>query len=132
MVNVCPKEGDPRETVSEFISNDSVRVMSGLRVQGVAPMMDVIKAEIMKQTPKTNILILDRDALCGVTFPRELVDLLRKELVRDEKNAVIIPEDPAISNWQFSFQPLIDEGYKIQVYYGTSACRQVPMCTKLF
>ncbi len=131
MVNSCPVEADPRENVERFVNDDSVRVMSGLRTEGVGPMMDVLEAEIRRQRPDSTLIILDRDVISdnGICFPRELADYLTSSMMPDTECDIIIREDLPIVGWQAVMDGFRREG--VRAYLASTGCRQVPVCSRI-
>ncbi|UAL07922.1 MAG: hypothetical protein KRP56_01285 [Candidatus Methanogranum gryphiswaldense] len=132
MVNACPAEGDPRLVVEKFVSDSSLRTIAGLREEGTKGLIKIVREEVLKQDPSANIILLDRDSTARYLFPRELTFYIESMCGPDRNNVVLIPEELSMNGWQHSFSPLIEKGYKIQVYFASSACRQVPICSKLF
>jgi len=132
MVNVCPSELDPREHVEAFVSDPQVKTLAGLREEGVWKMMDVVEAEVRKQEPGSEIIILDRDSLCEerIDLPRELSDFLLRKADCGKKVNVLVRDDLPIIGWQQALDVL--RGKDAQVYVALYACRNVPVCTKLF
>ncbi|MBP6021035.1 MAG: hypothetical protein KA502_00390 [Candidatus Methanomethylophilaceae archaeon] len=132
MVNVCPAESDPRLTVGDFIKNDSIKAISGLRNEGADVLVKVVMDEIKKQFPKDNAVLIDRDLLAdeGVCFPQELKDMVLRKSVSGKVNRMLVGGDLSVIGWQQAFVGLPDNLH-IQVYYFTLACRQVPMCSKM-
>jgi hypothetical protein len=131
MVSACPTESDPKAHVEEFLKNDGMRVMSGLRDKGVENLVEVLISEIRKQEPDSNLIILNKDVLSDVCFVKELTGYLKKYFMSDRKNVVVISEPLSLIGWQNAFEPLKGE-YRIQVYFTDVACRQIPICCKLF
>jgi hypothetical protein len=132
MVSACPAEGDPRLIVERFVSDDSLRTISGLRDEGIKGLMKVVRDEVLRQDPSVNIILLDRDVTARYLFPRELTFFIESMCGPDRNNVVLMPEELSMNGWQHSFTPLIEKGYRIKVYFASVACRQVPICSKLF
>ncbi len=131
MVNACPVQADPRLNVFDFVSNDSIRAMSGLVTEGLIPMMDVLEEELKKQEPESLTVRIDRDLLADedICFSRELSAFIDGKLASGRKLNLIIVDDIPVVGWNVLMENYRGSG--VQVYYGTLACRQVPLCTKL-
>ena len=132
MVNVCPTEGDPRLTVGEFIRNDSVKAIAGLRDEGADTLLKIVKDEIAKQFPKDIILVVDRDLLADekVLFHKEPREAVLRNCVAGKVNRILIAGDLSVIGWQQAFIGLPADLHA-KIYYLSLACRQVPMCSKL-
>ena len=131
MVNACPTQSDPRLNVAEFVSNKDCKALAGLVVEGLESLLDVVIEEIKKQEPESNIVLVDRDLLSdeNITFARELAAYIDGKLADGKKLNLIISGDIPVVGWN----GILDnyKGKNIQVYYGASACRQVPLCSKI-
>lgn len=133
MVTACPTESDPRLGVEQFVKDPLYRVLAGLRTEGADMLMDVVKSEIEKQYPDSNIIVLSRESISdgNVYFARDLQAFVRKHLDQSRMNNVLIYGDLAIDGWQNAFIPLADENIGLQVFFSSLACRAVPLCGKL-
>ena len=131
MVNACPTQSDPRENVSEFISNKECKALAGLVVEGLDSLLEIVIDEIRKQEPESNIVLVDRDFLSdeNITFARELSSYVDKRLSEGKKLNLIVSGDIPVVGWNMIFDKY--KGMDLQVYYGVSACRQVPLCSKI-
>jgi len=131
MVNACPVQADPRLNVSDFVSNYSTRAMAGLVTEGLIPMMDILEEELKKQEPESLTVRIDRDLLADedICFARELSAYIDGKRALGKKVNLLIVDDIPVIGWN----NLIEEykGSGMQAYYGSLACRQVPLCTKL-
>lgn len=131
MVNACPPQSDPRPNVADFISNKDNKALAGLVVEGLDSLLQVVREEIERQEPDSNIVIVDRDLLSeeNITFARELADYIERKLSDGKKLNLIINGDIPVVGWNLILEKF--KGCNISVYYGAPACRQVPLCTKI-
>jgi len=131
MVNACPVQADPRLNVSDFVSNYSIRAMAGLVTEGLIPLMEVLEDELKKQEPDSLVVRIDRDVLADedICFGRELKAYIDGKRVSGKKVNLLILDDIPVVGWK----DVIEEykGSGMQVYYGSLACRQTPLCTKV-
>ncbi|MBE6524382.1 MAG: hypothetical protein E7Z65_05890 [Thermoplasmata archaeon] len=131
MVNACPAESDPRPKVADFVSNKDSKALAGLVVEGTESLVGVVKDEIQRQEPGSNIIVVDRDLLADedITFARDLSAFIDRKLAEGRKVNLIIVGDIPIVGWN----GILDKykGAEMQVYYVAAACRQVPLCTKI-
>lgn len=132
MVSACPTEGDPRIVVEAFVRDESLRTIAGLRDEGLEKLMDVVHEEVIRQSPDANMIILDHALASEFCFPRELTAYLESVFKLGGYNVVLIPTPLSMVGWQHAFSPLVEKGYKVQVYFTSIACHQVPICSKLF
>lgn len=132
MVNVCPAESDPRETVEAFVANRNEKTMAGLRAEGAFSLMDIIEAEIRRQRPGTRIIRLDRDVLCdnGIDFERDLQRYLDSQVVTDGPKAILVREDLPVIGWEMCLGRYKGRG-DIEIIFASTACKQVPLATRL-
>lgn len=132
MVNICPTERDPSETVEAFIADREQKSIAGLRSEGNFALMNVIEAEIRKQRPGTRIIRLDRDVLCdnGIDFTRDLQRYLDSALDLDGPKVILVREDLPVVGWEQCLG-----GYKgrgdLEIIFAAIACKQVPIATRL-
>ncbi len=131
MVNACPAESDPRPKVADFVSNKDNKALAGLVVEGTGSLVNIVKEEIQRQEPDSNIVLLDRELLADedITFGRDLSAFIDKKLAEGKKVNLIIVGDIPIVGWNSILENY--KGANMQVYYAAAACRQVPLCTKI-
>ncbi len=131
MVSACPQESDPRPKVAKFVSDPSERAISGLRSEGLETLVEVVRGEVEKQSPGTEIIFIDRDYTADhkVISKREMAALLR-EITSGRECVLMFDESVQIIGWQEALEVL--DKTKVQVYYFSLACRQVPLCVKVF
>ncbi len=131
MVNACPPQSDLRPKVAEFISNDDCKVLAGLVVEGLGPLLDVVIEELRRQQPESNIILMDRDLLSDedITFPREFTAFIERELSEGKRLNLIVEGDIPVPGWNMELEKF--KGKDLRVYYGVAACRQVPICSKV-
>ncbi len=131
MISSCPSESDPRDKVGDFVSKKDVASIAGFRLDGLEFLKDLVVEEIRKQEPESRIVLLDRDYVSdnGIDFVRDLKKNM--ETVMSEGGHVnwIVFQDVSVMDWQTALEVL--KGKDAQVYFFTSACRQVPCCFKL-
>lgn len=131
MISSCPSESDPRDKVGDFVSKKDVASIAGFRLDGLEFLKDLVVEEIRKQEPESRIVLLDRDYVSdnGIDFVRDLKKNM--ETVMSEGGHVnwIVFQDVSVMDWQTALEVL--KGKDAQVYFFTSACRQVPCCIKL-
>lgn len=131
MISSCPSESDPRDKVGVFVSKKDVASIAGFRLDGLEFLKDLVVDEIRKQEPESRIVLLDRDYVSdnGIDFVRDLKKNM--ETVMSESGRVnwIVFQDVSVMDWQTALEVL--KGKDAQVYFFTSACRQVPCCFKL-
>jgi len=132
MVSACPTESDPRVNVNVFITDDKVRNIAGLRVEGLKSLMDVVKDALVKNYPDSNIILLSRDIIAenDICFSRDLESYVISKLDADRGNNILIYDDLAMNGWQNAFSS-VKGSYDAQVFFGSTACHQVPLCSKL-
>ena len=131
MVSACPQESDPRPKVAKFVSDASERAISGLRSEGLGTLMEVVRGEIEAQSPGTEIVLINRDFTADrmIISKRELTKVLM-EITAGKECILFFDESVQVIGWQEALQSLDKE--KTQVYYFSLACRQVPLCVKVF
>lgn len=131
MVSACPQESDPRPKVAKFVSDASERAISGLRSEGLGTLMEVVRGEIEAQSPGTEIVLINRDFTADrmIISKRELAKVLM-EITAGKECILFFDESVQVIGWQEALQSLDKE--KTQVYYFSLACRQVPLCVKVF
>ncbi len=131
MVSACPQESDPRPKVAKFVSDASERAISGLRSEGLGTLMEVVRGEIEAQSPGTEIVLINRDFTADrmIISKRELAKVLT-EITAGKECILFFDESVQVIGWQEALQSLDKE--KTQVYYFSLACRQVPLCVKVF
>ncbi len=131
MVSACPQESDPRPKVAKFVSDPSERAISGLRSEGLETLVEVVREEVGKQLPGTEIIFIDRDFTADrkIISKRELGNVLR-EITSGKECVLMFDESVQIIGWQEALQVL--DKSRVQVYYFSLACRQVPLCVKVF
>ena len=131
MVNACPPQSDTRPNVADFISNKDKNALAGLATEGLDTLLQIVVEEIRRQEPDSNVVLLDRDLMSdeNITFPKELSAFIDRKIAEGKKLNLVVAGDVPIVGWN-----LVIERYKgsnLQAYYGTLACRQVPLCTKI-
>ena len=131
MVNACPAESDPRPKVSSFVSDPEVMALAGLVVEGTDVLIDVVTEELVRQEPDSIIVKVDRDFLADedITFSRELGAYIDERLAEGKKLNLLICGDIPIQGWNLILEKY--KGMNFKVYYFATACRQVPLCTKI-
>ncbi len=131
MVSACPQESDPRPKVAKFVSDPSERAISGLRSEGLETLVEVVREEVGKQHPGTEIIFIDRDYTADrkIISKRELGNVLM-ETTSGKECVLMFDESVQIIGWQEALQVL--DKSRVQVYYFSLACRQVPLCVKVF
>lgn len=131
MVNVCPTESDPRESIDSFLTSTEIRAIAGLRTEGIEGLGAVVRDGILRHEPGSEIVVLDRDALGenGIDFPRDLASFLEGRLSSGRKVNVIVPGDLPVLGWQSALEGM--RGRPLQAYSIALACRAVPVCSKL-
>ena len=131
MVNACPPQSDPRPKVEDFVSNSETKAISGLVTEGLDSLLEVVMAEIRRQQPDSNVILVDRELLSeeNITFARELSDFVERELSDGRKLNLIFSGDIPIIGWNMAIERF--KGRNICAYYGVLACRQVPLCSKI-
>ncbi|MCQ2084575.1 MAG: hypothetical protein MJZ21_00325 [archaeon] len=131
MAGVCTTESNPESKVSAFVSDSSMKSLSGNREQGLDGLMDVIREEVLRQNPGTKIILVDRDFMGEhkVLTSRELGAALI-DLTFGETSAVFMTESVPIIQWQEALEYLDRE--TTQFYFGSHACGHIPLCVKLF
>lgn len=133
MMNItsCPAEADPRDRVAGFVSDRGVGSIGGLRTDGLDFLRDIVIEEISEQEPDSVMIHLDRDFLCdhGIDFGRDLTKVMDSMTSEGKRVNWIVMQDLPVMDWQKSLDIL--RGRDTQVYFFTTACRQVPCCFKL-
>ncbi len=131
MVSACPQESDPRPKVAKFVSDASERAISGLRSEGLGTLVEVVREEIGRQHPGVDMFFIDRDFTADrmIISKRELAKVLT-DLTAGRECILLFDESVQIIGWQEALQSLDRE--KTQVFYFSLACRQVPLCVKVF
>lgn len=126
----CPGESDPKDHVADFVSKKGIMSMSGFRLDGLDYLKKVVLDEISRTEPSTRIIELDRDYISdnGIDFVRDLRKKLQEE-VSEGKVCFVVVQDVSVMDWQAALDVL--QGKDAQVYFFTTACRQVPCCFKL-
>ena len=131
MVNACPQESDPRPKVSEFVSNDDVKVISGLVSEGLDTLLQIVIDELRKANPEAETILLDRDFLSdnNITFARELESFLSSELDSGKKINLVVISDLPLNGWNLVLEKFA--GRDLKAFYGSIACKRVPICSKV-
>ncbi len=117
--------------MAKFVSDASERAISGLRSEGLGTLMEVVRGEIEAQSPGTEIVLINRDFTADrmIISKRELAKVLT-EITAGKECILFFDESVQVIGWQEALQSLDKE--KTQVYYFSLACRQVPLCVKVF
>lgn len=131
MISSCPSESDPRDKVGDFVSKKDVASIAGFRLDGLEFLKDLVVEEIRKQEPESRIVLLDRDYVSdnGINFVRDLKKNMETVMSEGGRVNWIVFQDVSVMDWQTALEVL--KGKDAQVYFFTSACRQVPCCFKL-
>ena len=131
MISSCPSESDPRDKVGDFVSKKDVASIAGFRLDGLEFLKDLVVEEIRKQEPESRIVLLDRDYVSdnGIDFVRDLKNNMETVMSEGGRVNWIVFQDVSVMDWQTALEVL--KGKDAQVYFFTSACRQVPCCFKL-
>ncbi len=131
MISSCPSESDPRNKVGDFVSKKDVASIAGFRLDGLEFLKDLVVEEIRKQEPESRIVLLDRDYVSdnGIDFVRDLKKNMETVMSEGGRVNWIVFQDVSVMDWQTALEVL--KGKDAQVYFFTSACRQVPCCFKL-
>lgn len=131
MISSCPSESDPRDKVGDFVSKKDVASIAGFRLDGLEFLKDLVVEEIRKQEPESRIVLLDRDYVSdnGIDFVRDLKKNMETVMSKGGRVNWIVFQDVSVMDWQTALEVL--KGKDAQVYFFTSACRQVPCCFKL-
>ena len=131
MISSCPSESDPRDKVGDFVSKKDVTSIAGFRLDGLEFLKNLVVGEIEKQEPESRIVMLDRDYVSdnGIDFVRDLKKNMETVMSEGVRVNWIVFQDVSVMDWQTALEVL--KGKDAQVYFFTSACRQVPCCFKL-
>ncbi len=131
MISSCPSESDPRDKVGDFVSKKDVASIAGFRLDGLEFLKDLVVEEIRKQESESRIVLLDRDYVSdnGIDFVRDLKKNMETVMSEGGRVNWIVFQDVSVMDWQTALEVL--KGKDAQVYFFTSACRQVPCCFKL-
>ncbi len=131
MISSCPSESDPRDKVGDFVSKKDVASIAGFRLDGLEFLKNLVVGEIEKQEPESRIVMLDRDYVSdnGIDFVRDLKKNMETVMSEGGRVNWIVFQDVSVMDWQTALEVL--KGKDAQVYFFTSACRQVPCCFKL-
>ncbi len=131
MISSCPSESDPRDKVGDFVSKKDVTSIAGFTLDGLEFLKDLVVEEIRKQEPESRIVLLDRDYVSdnGIDFVRDLKNNMETVMSEGGRVNWIVFQDVSVMDWQTALEVL--KGKDAQVYFFTSACRQVPCCFKL-
>lgn len=131
MISSCPSESDPRDKVGDFVSKKDVASIAGFRLDGLEFLKNLVVEEIRKQEPESRIVLLDRDYVSdnGIDFVRDLKKNMETVMSEGGRVNWIVFQDVSVMDWQTALEVL--KGKDAQVYFFTSACRQVPCCFKL-
>lgn len=131
MISSCPSESDPRDKVGDFVSKKDIASIAGFRLDGLEFLKDLVVEEIRKQEPESRIVLLDRDYVSdnGIDFVRDLKKNMETVMSEGGRVNWIVFQDVSVMDWQTALEVL--KGKDAQVYFFTSACRQVPCCFKL-
>lgn len=130
-ISSCPTESDPRDKVADFVSKKDIPSIAGFRLDGLEFLKDLVIEEIRKQEPDSRMIILDRDYVSdnGIDFVRDLKKNMESVMTEGGRVNWIVVQDVSVMDWQTALDVL--EGKDAQVYFFTTACRQVPCCFKL-
>lgn len=131
MISSCPSESDPRDKVGDFVSKKDVASIAGFRLDGLEFLKNLVVEEIRKQEPESRIVLLDRDYVSdnGIDFVRDLKKNMETVMSEGGRVNWIVFQDVSVMDWQTALEVL--KGKDAQIYFFTSACRQVPCCFKL-
>lgn len=131
MVSACPQECDPREKLPQFISDPEFRIIAGLRADGMEMLMNLVEAEIGRQHPDSKIVRLDREVLSdnGIDFSKDLESYFDRMTAGGNRVDFLMSGDIPVIGWQSALRVLA--GRNAQVFCFSTACRQVPCCSKL-
>ena len=131
IISSCPAEGDPVPKVHDFVAKNDVPSIAGFRLDGLEYLKNLVVDEIKAQEPESRIIDLDRDYVSdnGIDFLRDLRKNLEKVTAEGGRVNWIVFQDVPVMDWQAALDVL--KGKDAQVYFFTSACRQVPCCFKL-
>lgn len=128
-MSISCSESDPRPRLSKFVSDPSVKTISGLRSEGLGTLLGLVQEEVRRQSPDTEILVLDRDFMSDhhVLTAKELGSAL-VDITFGKRYAIFLDISFPVVNWQEALDYLGDD---VSVYVGSLACRQVPVCTRI-
>ncbi len=131
IISSCPGEADPVPKVHDFVANKDVTSIAGFRLDGLEYLKKLVVDEIRKQEPDSRIIELDRDYVSdnGIDFLRDLRKNLEKVTSEGGRVNWIVFQDVPVMDWQAALDVLV--GKDAQVFFFTTACRQVPCCFKL-
>ena len=131
IISSCPAEGDPVPKVHDFVAKNDIPSIAGFRLDGLEYLRNLVVDEIKAQEPESRIIDLDRDYVSdnGIDFLRDLRKNLEKVTSEGGRVNWIVFQDVPVMDWQAALDVL--KGKDAQVYFFTSACRQVPCCFKL-
>ncbi len=131
MVYACPAESDPRDKLEDFVRNPEFRTIAGLRTDGMQTLIDLVRAEIGRQEPGSEIIEIDREVLSdnGIDFSRDLAAYLDRMTSSGRRVNFLMMDDIPVVNWAAALGKL--EGRDAQFYCFSLACRQIPSCSKM-
>ncbi|MCQ2069691.1 MAG: hypothetical protein MJZ68_00985 [archaeon] len=127
MCAICPNEADPRPKVGMFVSDTSVKVIPGLRPEGLKTLMDIVEEEVFRQRKDENVVVVDREVLSEerIILLKDLKAFSDRMFRDDVRTTYLIKEELHIPEWQTAFM-----GKGADVLIGSLGCRQVPLCIR--
>ena len=131
MVYACPAESDPRDKIENFVKDPEFRTIAGLRTDGMQKLIDLVKAEVIRQEPDSETIFIDRDLLSDerIDFASDLAAYFERKMSSGSRVNFLMTDDIPVINWNAAMSALA--GKDAQVYCFTVACRQIPACSKL-
>lgn len=131
MVYSCPSESDPRDKLESFVTDPEFKTIAGLKTDGMQVLIDLVKAEVQRLEPDSEVIYLDREELSDnrIDFPKDLMAYFEKKTASGKKMNFLMTDDIPIVNWSAALKAL--EGRNAQVYCFSVACRQIPACSKM-
>ncbi len=131
MVYACPQESDPREKLQQFVTDPEMRIIAGLRTEGLDALVNMVESKIRENEPDATIIRLDRDVLSDnmIDLPRDLEAYFDRTAADHPKVRFLMSDEIPIINWQSAIGAL--KGKDAQIFCFSVACRQIPACSKL-
>ncbi|MDD3378472.1 MAG: hypothetical protein RBR05_00440 [Candidatus Methanomethylophilaceae archaeon] len=124
---------DPIDTLGSFIKGPNNRMLAGRKRSGNTALMEIVRKELIRQNPKTNIIRIDHDTILtnNLISDERLLSFIKNNLKKISENNVLIYDILELPDWETTLNPLLDDAeYVMHVYYVIELCHQMPACKK--
>ena len=125
--------GNPIDNLESFIEGPNNRMLAGHKRSGNAALIEIVRKELIRQNPKTNIIEIDHDTILtnNLLSEERLLSFIEKNLKKISENNVLIYDILELPDWEKTVKPLLDDAeFVMHIYYVIELCHQMPVCKK--